>query len=88
MKLNGEFVIRQITDDILAVPVGPTALKFNGMIMLNQVSKLIWNCLEQDTDLDALTAAVTEHFEVSEETARADIQIFLQQLREVDLLIE
>ena len=88
MRLNGEFVIRQITDEILAVPIGPTALKFNGMIMLNQVSKLIWNCLEQDTDLDCLTAAVTEHFEVSEQTARADIQDFLQQLHQVDLLIE
>ena len=88
MKLNGEFVIRQITDDILAIPVGPTALKFNGMIMLNQVSKLLWNCLEEGTDLDSLTAAVTEHFDVSEEIARSDIQIFLQQLREVDLLIE
>lgn len=88
MRLKGEFVIRQIIDDIIAVPIGPTALKFNGMIMLNQVSKLIWNCLEQETDLDSLTAAVTEHFDVSEETARADIQRFLQQLRQADLLVE
>lgn len=88
MRLKGEFVIRQIIDDIIAVPIGPTALKFNGMIMLNQVSKLIWNCLEQETDLDSLTAAVTEHFDVSEETARADIQRFLQQLRQADLLDE
>lgn len=88
MRLKGEFVIRQIIDDIIAVPIGPTALKFNGMIMLNQVSKLIWNCLEQETDLDSLTAAATEHFDVSEETARADIQRFLQQLRQADLLDE
>ena len=88
MRLKGEFVIRQIIDDIIAVPIGPTALKFNGMIMLNQVSRLIWNCLEQETDLDSLTAAVTEHFDVSEETARADIQRFLQQLRQADLLDE
>lgn len=88
MRLKGEFVIRQIIDDIIAVPIGPTALKFNGMIMLNQVSKLIWNYLEQETDLDSLTAAVTEHFDVSEETARADIQRFLQQLRQADLLDE
>lgn len=88
MRLNGEFVIRQLLDDIIAVPVGQTILKFNGMIMLNDVSLLIWNCLEQDTDLDSIVAAVTEKFDVSEQTARTDIMTFLQQLRQTDLLTE
>ena len=39
MKLSGEFVVRQVADTIVAVPVGQTALRLNGMIMLNEVSK-------------------------------------------------
>ena len=88
MKLNGEFVIRQITDEILAVPIGPTALKFNGMIMLNDVSKVIWSCLENQTDPDRITAAVTDAFAVTEEEARADILEFLDKLRKLQLLEE
>ena len=44
MKLCGEFVVRQVMDNTVAIPVGQTALQFNGMIMLNDVSKLIWEC--------------------------------------------
>lgn len=88
MKLGGEFVVRQIMDDTVAIPVGKTALKFNGMIMLNDVSKVIWDCLEQDTDVNGIVTAVTDAFEVSEEDARMDILEFLDKLRNMQLLEE
>ena len=37
MKLRGEFVVRKIMDNTVAVPVGQTALQLNGMILLNDV---------------------------------------------------
>lgn len=88
MKLKGEFVLRQIADDILAIPVGATALSLKGMIILNPVSKVIWSCLEQETDPDAICKAVTDRFEVSSEEARQDISEFLDRLRQTDLLEE
>lgn len=88
MKLRGEFVVRQILDDIVAIPVGKNALVFNGMIMLNEVSRLIWECLEQETSLDQILTAVTDHFEVSAEEAKEDIVAFLDKLRSVQLLEE
>ena len=88
MKLGGEFVVRQIMDDTVAIPVGKTALKFNGMIMLNDVSKIIWDCLEQGTDVNGIVTAVTEAFEVSDEDARMDILEFLEKLRNLQLLEE
>ena len=88
MKLRGEFVVRQIVDSIVAIPVGQTALQFNGMILLNDVSKRIWECLEQGTDLPQAVAAVTDAFEVSEEEAQADILEFCDKLRQLQLLEE
>ena len=88
MKLAGEFVVRQVADTIVAVPVGQTALRLNGMIMLNDVSKVIWSCLENQTDPDRITAAVTDAFAVTEEEARADILEFLDKLRKLQLLDE
>ena len=88
MKLGGDFVIRQIMDNTVAIPVGQTALRFNGMIMLNDVSKVIWSCLENQTDPDRITAAVTDAFAVTEEEARADILEFLDKLRKLQLLEE
>ena len=54
MKLRGEFVVRQVMDDIVAIPVGEAALTFSGIILLNDVSREIWQCLEQDTTPEAL----------------------------------
>lgn len=88
MKLRGEFVVRQVMDSIVAIPVGNTALQLNGMILLNPVSQVIWQCLEQPTELDAIVAAVTDEFEVSAGEARTDILEFLDSLRNAQLLDE
>lgn len=88
MKLCGEFVVRQVMDNTVAVPVGQTALELNGMILLNDVSKVIWDCLGQDTTLDAIVTAVTDAFEVSTQEAQADILEFLDKLRTLQLLEE
>ena len=88
MKLCGEFILRQVMDDIVAIPVGQTALRFNGMILLNDVSRVIWNCLMQDADLESTVAAVTDAFEVSPQEARTDILEFWDKLRVLQLLEE
>ena len=88
MKLQGEFVVRQVLDDVVAIPVGQTALKVGGMILLNDVSRVIWNCLETGTTEEAILTAITDAFAVSDEEARADIAEFLDQLRSAQLLQE
>ena len=88
MKLRGEFVVRQVMDSIIAIPVGQTALQFNGMLLLNDVSKVIWDRLEQGAELAEIVTAVTDAFAVSQEEARADILEFLDKLRAAQLLDE
>ena len=88
MKLSGEFVVRQVMDNIVAIPVGQTALRLNGMILLNDVSKTIWDCLEQGTTLESIVKAVTDGFEVSYEEAQADVLEFCDKLRKLRFLEE
>lgn len=88
MKLHGEFVVRQVMDNIVAIPVGQTALQLNGMILLNDVSKIIWDCLERGTNLEDAVKAVTDAFDVCADEAQADITEFCDKLRELQLLEE
>lgn len=88
MKLNGEFILRQVGEDVVVVPTGETALQFNGMILLNAVSRILWERLTEGADLPALVAAVTAQFDVSPEEAEADIEEFLASLRQAELLSE
>ena len=32
MKIKGEFLVREVAGEIIVIPVGRTALDFNGMI--------------------------------------------------------
>jgi len=86
MKLKGQFMLREIAGEILAIPVGSTALEMNGMIVLNPVSKVIWERLEQGTTQEEILIKVMDLFEVSADEARTDISDFLNQLKELNLL--
>lgn len=88
MKLNGTFTIREVAGEILAIPVGKTALELNGMIILNPVSRLIWECLEKGAVREEILNAVTEAFEVDPREAERDIGEFLNELKKQDLLAE
>ena len=48
MKLKGEFVLREVAGEIIVIPVGKTALNFNGMICINAVSAEIWKGLQEE----------------------------------------
>lgn len=88
MKIRGEFVVRQVLDSYIAVPIGQTALHLNGMVMLNEVSRVIWTCLEREMTVEAIVTAVTDAFEVDAAEAQADVLAFIHQLRDAHLLEE
>ena len=81
MRINKEFVIREIADDFIIVPTGSTALQFNGLMTVNEVGAFLWKLLQQETTEEALVQNVVSEYDVEEETARQDIEEFLQQLR-------
>lgn len=88
MKINGTFTLRDVAGEILAIPVGESALKLNGMIVLNPVSKVIWERLEKGATEDELITAVTELFDVDPSVAKEDVTEFIADLTENDMIYE
>ena len=86
MKLKGEFVLREVAGEMIVIPVGKTALNFNGMICLNAVSTEIWRGLQEEKMEEDILDNILQEFEVSREEAKADLDVFLHQLRENNLL--
>ena len=80
--------MRQVLDNTVALPVGETALKINGMILLNEVSLVIWNALEKGADKDTIINGITDTFAVDPQEARKDLEEFLEQLEKNDLLTQ
>jgi hypothetical protein len=86
MKLKGEFVLREIMDETIAIPVGNAALNFNGMICLNDVGKIIFAGLQANRAEEAILSEILETFDVSREEALRDLESFLSRLAESGLL--
>lgn len=86
MKLNGEFVLREIAGETILVPVGRTALAFNGIITLNQTGIEIWKGLQEEKTHEEILQVLLEQFDVDADTAAGDLDAFLETLREQDLI--
>ena len=80
MRINKEFVLREIAGDYIIIPTGATVLEFNGLITVNEVGVTIWNMLQEEVTMDELVQGVLAEYEVEEEVARKDTQEFLEEL--------
>ena len=70
------------------MPVGAAAAKFNGLITMNEVGKFVLELLEEERTAQELVERITEEYDVTPQTALADVEAFLQQLREIGALLE
>ena len=86
MKLNKEFVLREVAGTWVVLPVGQTSVDFNGMISLNEPGALLWQTLEQGADKERLVAALLDVYDVQEAQARADVDAFLESLVKIGCL--
>ena len=86
MKITGEYILREVVGETLLIPVGETALSFNGMITLDPVGALIWKDLEQDSARETILAHILEEFEVPADVASQVLDEFLTQMEQAGLL--
>jgi hypothetical protein len=86
MKLNHEFVLREVAGETLLVPVGTATLSLNGMLVLNGCGRFLWNRLPAAASEEALVDALLEEYEVDRPTAEQDVREFLADLRKLGIL--
>lgn len=78
------YVLREIADEYIAVPINSGSE--SQLIILNPVSALLWEQMQNKKTLEELVEAVTGEFDVSREEAETDIKAFLDSLKELNLL--
>ncbi len=80
MKLKKDFVLRQVADTWVVLPLAEQTVNFTGMITLNESGAMLWQQLEKGADREGLVAALTAEYDVSEDVASADVDAFLGKL--------
>lgn len=82
MKIKKNFILRQVADIWVVMPIGDEAVDFNGMMTLNETGALLWKALEQGGSAETLADALTAEYNVSREEALADAEEFCRKLIE------
>lgn len=86
LKLDKEYVLRQIGDDYIIVPVGEAVLNFNGMLTVNETGAFLWEELVKGTNKGELLRTLMDNYEVTQEEAEKDIDEFLDVLYKNNIL--
>ena len=86
MKISKEFILREIAGEYILVPVGKTALTFNGLISVNEVGALICGMLEKGSDVSTIVNGILDEYDVDEQTATADVLEFISYLKSNNII--
>ena len=86
MKIKSDFILRKVADSYVVVPVGKLTLDFNGIINLNETGAFLFELLQKGAEREELIEKMLEEYEVSHEKAASDIDIFIQKVKEADVL--
>lgn len=86
MKLKYDFTVREIMGEYVMIPLGEGALAFSGMIATSETGALLVEALKQDVTREELAERIMSEYEVDAETAYADLDVFLAELKKLNLL--
>ena len=88
MKIRDGYSLRNVLDMYVVLGTGKDAYTPNRIMSVNETGAFLWNILEEGAEPAQLICRMTEEYDVSEETAAKDVDIFLAQLRDKNLLID
>lgn len=87
MKVKDGFLLREIMNEFLIVPIGDRLADFNGLISLNESGKLLWQSLNEEKSEQELVDIILENYDIDEDTALKDVKIFIKTMKDNDLLV-
>lgn len=87
MKIKPGFKLNQVCGESFIMPMGENNIDFSKLIVLNESSLFLWQKMENsEFTADDLVNYLLSEYEVTEEVARQDVDTFIKQLQEENIL--
>ena len=86
LQMNKDFVLRRVCGLNVVLPTGVNVKDFGGALNLNDTAALIFEQLQAGKTAEETAAALTEAYDVTPETALADVQETINSLREAGVV--
>lgn len=87
MKIKEGFMLREVAGSYVVIPVGEASKNFKCMINLNSTGAFLFEKLKKGvSNIEELVKMMQEEYDVNEEIANRDAQMFVQKLQEANIL--
>jgi hypothetical protein len=86
-KQNKNFVLRQIDNETILVPIKDNVGDMNGIYNLNDLGAFIWQNIKCKNSVADIKEMILSEFEVSESQAEADLNEFVNDLRRIEAIV-
>ena len=86
LQLNKDFVLRKVCGVNVVLPAGLQVKDFGGALNLNDSAALIYEQLQAGKTVEETAAALVAAYDVTPETALADVQETIESLREAGVM--
>ena len=88
MKIKDGFLLREIAETHVVVPVGERVIEFKGLMILNEQGLFVWNMLQNDHAFDEILDSILDEYDIDADTAKSDLDEFLARVRKSGALEE
>ena len=85
-QLKKDFVLRKVCGLNVVLPTGANVKDFGGALNLNDSAALIYEQLQAGKTVEETAAALVAKYDVTSETALADVQETIESLREAGVV--
>ena len=86
LQLNKDFVLRKVCGLNVVLPTGLKVKDFCGALNLNDTGALIYEQLQAGKTVEETAAALVAAYDVTPETALADVQETIESLRDAGVM--
>lgn len=83
MKINEQFVLQEIADEYIVVPIGGAADRLSGVIRLNETGAFLWKLLmDKDYTQEALAKELAIEYKIEFSESLHDVEAFIKTINE------
>lgn len=84
MKIKENFVLQEIAEEGIVVPIGNESDVLHGVVKLNSAGLFLWKqMVNNDQNRESLSSLLANEFAITQERAQIDVDRFLLQLRNI-----
>jgi len=81
---NDRVVSRRIVDELILVPVRQSVADLETLYTLNEVGARVYELIDGSRTVGEIVEVIVAEFEVDHDTARSDVETFVEQLLAIE----